>query len=173
MHRWNGWIFNKKYPIDYSNTKLFQEIREKRGLCYTVSASNNATYDTGSFDIYCAVSPEKTNETITAILEEIKKATQNITEEEYQRAIVKFKSHLLMSKESNSNRAQRNGSNLLTKNRIVTTEELIEKINAVNIKSVKDSVETILNKSQPTVTILGKVDKDILTFEKIKEIIKK
>lgn len=155
------------------SSKLFQEIREKRGLCYTVSATNNATYDTGSFDIYCAVSPEKTNETITAILEEIKKGVKTITEEECQRAIVKFKSHLLMSKESNSNRAQRNGSNLLTKNRIVTTEELIEKIDAVKTKNVKDLIEVILNKSQSTVTILGKVDKDILTFEKIKEIIKK
>ena len=78
-----------------------------------------------------------------------------------------------MSKESNSNRAQRNGSNLLTKNRIITTEELIEKIDAVKTKNVKNLIEVILNKSQPTVTILGKVDKDILTFEKIKEIIKK
>lgn len=155
------------------SSKLFQEIREKRGLCYHVGASNNSSYDTGSFDIYCAVAQEKTNEAIIAILEELKNASLKITEEECKRAIVKLKSHILMSKEDNCNRSQKNASNLLSKNRIISTEELINNIESVKTKNVRELMNVILNKSQPTATILGKIDKDTITFEEIKEIIKK
>ena len=155
------------------SSRLFQEIREKRGLCYTVNAYNSSTYDTGTFDIYSAVSPEKTNETIIAILEELKKATSKITEEECKRAVVKLKSHILMHRESNSNRSQKNASNILFRNRIISSEELIEQIEAVNVKNLKDLMQDILTKSQPTVTIFGKIDKDVISFEKIKDIVKK
>lgn len=149
------------------SSRLFQEIREKRGLCYRIGASNTSSYDTGIFDIYCAVAPEKVNETIIAVADELKKASKKITAEECKRAIVKLKSSILMSKESNSSRAQKNASDLLSRDRIITTEELIEKLEAINVKKLQNLMGELLTKSKPTVAILGKVDNSILDYDKI------
>lgn len=149
------------------SSRLFQEIREKRGLCYRISAGNTSSHDTGVFDIYCAVSPDKVNELILTIIAELKRTIKDITEEECKRAITKLKSNILMSKESNSSRAQSNASNILSKNRIIGVEELIEEIEAVNIKKLKNLMEDILQKSKPTVAMLGKIDGNILTYDKI------
>lgn len=155
------------------SSRLFQEIREKRGLCYRISAGNTSSHDTGIFDIYCAVSPDKVDELITATIDELKKTTQKITEEECQRAIIKLKSTILMSKESNSSRAQKNASNILSKDRIIGTEELINEIEAVNVKNLKEAMEMVLTKSKPTVALLGKIDNNIPSYDNIIELINK
>ena len=154
------------------SSRLFQEIREKRGLCYRIDADNTSSYDTGIFEIYCAVSPDKVNESIKAIIEELKRTTEKITEEDCKRAITKLKSSILMNKESNSSRAQKNASNLLSYGKIITTEELIEEIESVNIKKLKNVMESILTKSKPTIALLGKIDDKTLSYENIIELIK-
>lgn len=155
------------------SSRLFQEIREKRGLCYRISAGNSSSHDTGILDISCAVSPEKVNESIVSIIEELKKTVNKITDEECNRAIVKLKSNILMSKESNSSRAQKNASDLLSKNRIIDTDELIEEIESVNTKKLQNLMGDILNKSKPTVALLGKIDSNILDYEGILNKIKR
>ena len=155
------------------SSRLFQEIREKKGLCYRIGASNGSNNDTGILEIYSAVSPEKTNETIKSIITELKKITDKISKEEFNRAIVKFKSSILMGKESNTNRSQKNASQILTRNKIISTEEIIEELEKININMVKDFMGKILSKSQPTIAILGKVNKnEILNLNQIKELIK-
>ncbi len=149
------------------SSRLFQEIREKKGLCYRINAGNTSSHDTGIFDIYCAVSPDKVNELIISIIEELKKTVKNITEEECQRAIVKLKSNILMSRESNSSRAQKNASNILSKDRIISTEELIGEIEAVNTKKLQNLMEDILKKSKPTIALLGKIDNTVLDYDRI------
>ncbi len=149
------------------SSRLFQEIREKKGLCYRINAGNTSSHDTGIFDIYCAVSPDKVNELIISIIEELKKTVKNITEEECQRAIVKLKSNILMSRESNSSRAQKNASNILSKDRIISTEELIGEIEAVNTKKLQNLMEDILKKSKPTIALLGKIDNSVLDYDRI------
>ena len=100
-------------------------------------------------------------------IEELKKTVKNITEEECQRAIVKLKSNILMSRESNSSRAQKNASNILSKDRIISTEELIGKIEAVNTKKLQNLMEDILKKSKPTIALLGKIDNSVLDYDRI------
>ena len=146
---------------------MFQEIREKRGLCYKISAGNTSSHDTGIFDISCAIAPDKVNELITTTIQELKKTVEKITDEECKRAIVKLKSNILMSEESNSSRAQRNASNILSKGRIIETKELIDEIEAVNTKKLQNVMEDILYKSKPTIAILGKLDNDIFDYDKI------
>lgn len=155
------------------SSRLFQEIREKRGLCYTINSSNISSHDTGIFDVYCAVSPTKVNETITATLNELKKAASTITEEECKRAVIKLKSSILMSQESNSSRSQKNASNILSKNRLIGTEELIKEIESVTAKKLKSLMEDILIKSNPTIAVLGKLDSALLDYNKITDFVKK
>lgn len=153
------------------SSRLFQEIREKRGLCYRINTDNTSSHDTGIFDIYSAVSPDKVEELIVATIEELKKTTQKITEEECQRAITKLKSTILMSEESNSSRAQKNASNILSKGRIITSQELIDGIEAVNVKKLQNVMESILTKSKPTIALLGKIDANIPDYDEILKLI--
>ena len=155
------------------SSRLFQEIREKRGLCYRINTDNSSSIDTGLFEIYCAVSPEKTDELIHAVIDELKKATHNITKDECDRAITKLKSNILMSKESNSNRAQKNASDLFARNKVVDSKELIQQIESVNAKKLQNYMEFMLSNSKPTINILGKIGNNISTYEDICNKIKK
>jgi len=147
------------------SSKLFQNIREKKGLCYRIDACATGSEDTGIFEIACATAPEKANEAISAIMDELKNTTNNITEEECNRAIIKLKSAILMSKESNSSRAKKNVSDLFSMNRLVSSEEIISKIEEINTKKLKCLMEKILEKSNPTLALLGKLDKSTLNLK--------
>ena len=150
------------------SSKLFQEIREKRGLCYGIYSSLTSSTDTGILEIACATSPDKVNEAITSIIEELKKTTKNITEEEFKRAIIKLKSAILMNEENNSGRAKKNASNLMFKNKLISNKELIDKIESININQLKNIMEEILLKNNPTIAMLGKLDNNILDYNSIK-----
>ncbi|HSQ97169.1 MAG TPA: pitrilysin family protein [Rickettsiales bacterium] len=149
------------------SSKLFQKIREKKGLCYRIDASSTGSEDTGMIEISCATAPERTNEAIIAIMEELKDATQNISEEEYKRAIVKLKSAILMSKENNSSRAKKNVGDLFSVGRLISSEEIIQKIEEINTQKLKDLMGKILEKSNPTLALLGKTDKSVPEIEKL------
>jgi len=155
------------------SSRLFQQIREKMGLCYSIYATNSSSKDTGMLDISCAVAPNKINDTIIAIIDELKRATSKITDEECQRAKIKLKSNILMGKESNSNRAQNNAIDIILRDKIIPVEEVIEKVDSVDIKKLEKYMECVLNKSKPTTAILGKIDDKTLTEEKISGLIVK
>lgn len=150
------------------SSKLFQEVREKRGLCYGIYSYLSSSTDTGVLEIACATSPDKVNEAITSIIEELKKTTKNITDEEFKRAIIKLKSAILMNEESNSGRAKKNASNLMFKNKIISNKELIDKIESININQLKNIMEEILSKNNPTIAMLGKLDNSVLDYNAIK-----
>jgi predicted Zn-dependent peptidase len=143
------------------SSKLFQKIREKKGLCYRIEACSTSSEDTGMLEIACATAPDKAGEAIIAIIDELKSTTNIITEEECQRAVIKLKSAILMSKESNSSRAKKNVSDLLSVGRLITTEEIINRLEAINITKLKDLMGKILEKSNPTLALLGKLDNSI------------
>lgn len=149
------------------SSKLFQKIREKKGLCYRIEACSTGSEDTGIIEIACATAPEKTNEAIIAIIEELKNTTENITEEECQRAIIKLKSAILMNKESNASRAKKNVSDMFSKGRLIPTEEIISKIEEINTTKLKHLMVEILDKSNPTLALLGKLNKDVPEIEKL------
>lgn len=151
------------------SSKLFQKIREKKGLCYRIDAYATGSEDTGILEISCATAPEKTNEAIFAIMDELKNTTNNITEEECQRAIIKLKSAILINKESNSSRAKKNVSDLFSMGRLIPSEEIISKIEEINTEKLKNLMENILEKSNPTLALLGKLDKSIPDIDKLRK----
>lgn len=151
------------------SSKLFQKIREKKGLCYRIDAYTTGSEDTGILEIACATAPEKTNEAILAIMDELKNTTNNITEEECKRAIIKLKSAVLMNKESNSSRAKKNVNDLFSMGRLIPSEEIISKIEGINTKKLKNLMGNILEKSNPTLVLLGKLDKFIPDLDKLRK----
>lgn len=161
-------IMNRIFGSGMSS-RLFQEIREIKGLCYSICSFNDATFDTGIFTIYTAVDPINTNKTIDAVVEEIKKMVDSgVSKEELERAKVKFKSSILMSLENTTSRASSNGNDILIYDKIITKEEIIEEINSINMNDVKSSLFRLISSSEPSVALYGKV-KDTYDYEEIKE----
>lgn len=154
------------------SSRFFQEIREKRGLAYSVSAFGSSYSDSGVFGIYCGTSEDKTNEFFDVICDELKKLTNDVTEEELKRAKAQVKASLLMSQESSVSRAEKLVGNLSVFGKYVPVSEIIAKIESVNIDSVQNFAKKILlDSSRLTLASLGKIDKLYNYDEIIKKLV--
>lgn len=150
------------------SSRLFQEIREKKGLCYTIYSMSSSYYDTGSFKIYAGVSPKKTNELIDAVIKELKKIANKISQKELKRSVAQCKASILMARESTTARSRHLGSDLFAYSRVRTIKEIIKKIESIKVKDLQNLMEEILS-SSPTLALLGNVKN---TYE-YDEVIKK
>lgn len=140
------------------SSRLFQEIREKRGLVYSIYTFSSVYSDAGLFGLYAGTSPDDAQQLYDVTLAELDKAQHTITSEELERAKAQIKSSLLMGLESSSSRAKRNAQNLLIHNRIIGIEEIKEKINAVTPQHIEMFIKKLLQ-SPMTLTALGNENK--------------
>lgn len=146
------------------SSRLFQEIREKRGLVYHVSSFSSSYSDTGIFGVYGATTPENGNIFLELAVVEMVKALDSITEDELQRAKSQVRASMLMSLESSVSRAEKLAFNIKAYNRYVPKEEILQKINAIQLSDLKRVLDNML-KSVPTLASIGKVDK-LISYEK-------
>ena len=140
------------------SSRLFQEIREKRGLAYSVSSFNSSYSDSGTFSIYSATAPEKVKELIDAICVELKKMTSDVTDVEIKRAKAQSKASLLMAQESSNARCDSLGRRLSCYDRYKTNEEILQKVEAVTKKDVENLLENVISSDKFTVAAIGKLD---------------
>ncbi|WP_103333863.1 M16 family metallopeptidase [Pseudotabrizicola formosa] len=119
------------------SSRLFQKIREERGLCYSIFAQSGAYEDTGSITIYAGTSKEEIAALTQLTVDEMKRAAEDMTEAEVARARAQLKAGLLMGLESPSNRAERNARLLAVWGRVPTPEEAVARIDAVNMADVR------------------------------------
>ena len=101
------------------SSRLFQEIREKRGLVYSISSSADCFSDSGTFGVNVGTGKDKITELIPALCDELVKSPTNITEEEIARAKAQVKSSLVMSLESSESNSARWSYNLLDYNKLI------------------------------------------------------
>lgn len=124
---------------------LFQEIREKQGLAYSIYSFNSSYIDTGVFSIFASTDSSNLGKLLKSITTELKKLSSgNLKEEEINRAKERIKSQILMSRESVNSRAEALGHYYGTYNRHISKSELIEKISAVTTFDVKRAAEGLL-----------------------------
>ena len=140
------------------SSRLFQEIREKRGLVYSVYSFNSCYTDGGVFGIYAGTGREETAELLPVLCDEIVKIRQDVTEEEIQRARSQIKASILMSLESTASRCEQHARQLLVFGRTLSTEEVVEKVEVVDREAVL-RVARRLTSGKPTLTALGPVEK--------------
>jgi predicted Zn-dependent peptidase len=119
------------------SSRLFQKIREERGLCYSIFAQSGAYEDTGSITIYAGTSEEEIADLTTLTLDELKRAADDMTEAEVARARAQLKAGLLMGLESPSSRAERNARLLSIWGRVPDVDEAVAKIDAVTTADVR------------------------------------
>ncbi len=152
------------------SSRLFQEIREKRGLAYSISAFASSYSDFGMWQIYAATSEAEIRELISVIVEQMQELANNVTEEELIRAKAQIKSSLLMSQESTGSRAEKIINNYSVFKRFISMEEILEKIEAVDTNSIQKTISHILSNAKlvkPTVAAIGNVN-----FSPYEELIK-
>jgi len=141
------------------SSRLFQEVREKRGLCYSVYAFHWGFSDTGIFGIHAATGEDDLEELLPVIIEELHKASDEITQAELDRARAQVRAGLAMSTESPVARAGQIARQLLLFGRQIPNEELMERLNALSVERIRDLAGRLFQESKPTLTAIGPVSK--------------
>lgn len=145
------------------SSRLFQEVREKRGLVYSIYAFTYPFEDCGLFGIYAGTSVDETLELFNVVRQELCASLTTLKDSEINRAKQQLKAHILMSLENTSGRARTLAQNLLTHNRLIPAQEMIEKIDAVTQKDLESFAKKIFQ-NPLTLTLLGKTQ-DLKSFE--------
>lgn len=150
-------VFNNVFGSGMSS-RLFQNIREKRGLVYSISAGHSAYINTGVFDISAGMSPESLEEVASLISKEINTIKRDkLTDGEIAKAKEQLKGNYILSSESTGARMQGAGRSLLINKPIYTQEEALKRIEAVNASSIADIIDRVLDSSTLCISAVGPV----------------
>ncbi|MER2605639.1 MAG: pitrilysin family protein [Siculibacillus sp.] len=139
------------------SSRLFQEIRENKGLCYSISAFHWGYRDTGLFGVHAATGEEDLARLMPSLAEEIARSIEGIDETEIRRAKAQLRAGLLMSLESPVSRASQIARQMLVWGRPFTTAEVLERIEAVDRARVARLAGEIFLTSPPTLALVGPV----------------
>ncbi|MFZ3171284.1 MAG: pitrilysin family protein [Carboxydocellales bacterium] len=138
------------------SSRLFQTIREEQGLAYSVYSYSSAYQDTGLFAVYGGLSQNNLEEFLSLVYKEINNmAEQGVTADELSRSKEQLKGNLFLGLESVSSRMSRIGKSELCLKRIITPEEVAEKINSVTLSEVKRLAGELLESHFFTVSAIG------------------
>ncbi|MDF0607892.1 insulinase family protein [Wolbachia endosymbiont of Onchocerca gibsoni] len=150
------------------SSRLFQEVREKQGLAYSVYSFNSSYTDTGMLSIFAGTDSSNLSKFLKSITMELKKlSTSDLKEEEVNRAKERVKSQILMSRESVSSRVEALSHYYGTFNKYISKNELIEKINAVTTTDVKEAAKELLSRHEKTtLAAIGEI-KSLPSYDKV------
>jgi predicted Zn-dependent peptidase len=141
------------------SSRLFQEVREKRGLCYTISAFTQASKDTGTFGIYTGTSANDAGELAAVIAGEMSEMASAVTDAEIARAKAQMKSGMLMGLERPGTRAEMIASHMFTYGRVLSIAEMTAMLDAVDATAVRRVAAQVMNTVLPTIAAVGPVKK--------------
>lgn len=123
---------------DGMSSRLFTEVREKRGLCYTVYASCHSLKDRGSVLCYAGTSTERAQETLDVLLAELRRLGDGVEAGELQRLKARIKSSLIMQQESSASRSHAMASDWYHLGRVLTMDEVSQRIDRLTCESIND-----------------------------------
>lgn len=139
------------------SSRLFQEVREKRGLAYSIYAFASSYLDSGLLGIYAGTSEADLAALAPVIVGEIEALAHGASEEETHRARAQLKAGLLMSLESSSARCEQSARQILIFGRVVPVEEVIARVDAVDAAAVRRFARALLERGNPAVAALGPI----------------
>lgn len=150
------------------SSRLFQEVREKRGLAYSVFSFAACYKDTGVFGIYAGTGEEQTSELMPVLCDEFTSLMMNATEEELARARAQLKASMMMGLESCFAQSEDVARQLLIFGRRIPHEETIAEINAVDADAIRRVGERLIDGRRPTLAAIGPIGK-LPGLDKIEE----
>ncbi len=118
--------------------RLFTEVREKRGLCYAVSARYASQKELAGISCYVGTTPEKAQETLDVAIDQFRRLRDGISQDELQRAKIGLKSSLIMQSESSLSRCGGIAGDYFFLNRVRTIHEIRSRIEQISVESVAD-----------------------------------
>jgi predicted Zn-dependent peptidase len=137
------------------SSRLFQEVRELRGLCYAIYAFHVAYADTGMFGLYAGTDAADAAELMRVVVGEIAAAADGLGEAEVARVKAQMRAGLLMALESSSARAEQLARHIHIYGRPMPLEEIVARIDAVTIESARAAGRALLGRGRPAVAALG------------------
>ena len=136
------------------SSRLFQEIREERGLAYAIYSFVSAYGDGGLFGVYAGTSESDTSELLSVVVDELAKLPADIGEDELARARAQLRASVLMSRESSLSRCEQLAQQLLVYGRPLTLEEIVDRIEAVDGAGLARVVDRMRG-AQPSSAVIG------------------
>ena len=142
------------------SSRLFMEVREKRGLAYDVHSSLSEFGDCGSFVIYYGSSPSRSTEVLQVIIEQLNRLTDGFTEEEIVKAKEYWKGRLMLSLENTQNVGMWYGAQELLLNRISQVEETVTAIDSIDIDDVNRVAIDLVSQNVVNLAVVGPFKSD-------------
>ena len=139
------------------SSRLFQELRERRGLCYTIFSQVGCYDDTGMRTIYAGTPGEELPDPVALTLDELHRTTADMSEAELARARAQMKAGLLMGLESPSARAERLARVVAIWNRVPPLEETVERIDAVTLAGLREHAGALVGAGRAAMALYGPV----------------
>jgi predicted Zn-dependent peptidase len=137
------------------SSRLFQEVREIRGLCYTINAFHMPYSDVGLFALYAGTDETDAPELMRVVIDQIGDATETLNETEVARAKIQLKAGLLMALESSEARIGQLGRQMLAYGRPIPLDEIVSKVDAVTVESARAAGRMLIGRSPPAISALG------------------
>jgi predicted Zn-dependent peptidase len=137
------------------SSRLFQEAREKRGLCYSIYSFHAAYSDVGMFALYAGTDAADASELMRLVVDEIANTAETISEAEIARAKAQMKAGLLMALESSGERIGQLARHMLAWERPIPLNELVEKVEAVTVESARAAGRALIRRGKPAIAVIG------------------
>jgi predicted Zn-dependent peptidase len=147
------------------SSRLFQKVREERGLAYAVYSYHSLYRESGNLAVYAGTRPSNVNEVMSIVTTEIQAVKQQgISEEELVRAREHLKGQLVLGLESTRNRMTRLGRSELTHGEILSIDQLVDRVDRVTKEQVQELAAGLFQQNQIILTIIGPVDEKDLDY---------
>ncbi|MEJ2685177.1 MAG: pitrilysin family protein [Candidatus Sulfobium sp.] len=144
------------------SSRLFQEIRERRGLAYSVYSFTSSYVDTGLWGVYAGVSKRRIREVADVIVREMLDLKDTLTDTELERAKKHLKGNLILGLESTSSRMNNIARQEIYFGRYISSDEIIKSVERVDLKQVKDLADRLIRKDLFSITAYGPIQKNVL-----------
>lgn len=142
-----------------TSSRLFQEAREKRGLCYSIYAFSNGFQDSGFLGIYVGTGEKEAAEVSAVIAGEMEAIAVDLTEAEVQRARAQLKVSLLMGMERPGTRAEQIAGQLFALGKVQSAAEIVAHLDAIDAAVVKNYAARVMQGARPTIAAVGPIAK--------------
>ena len=146
------------------SSKLFQEIREKKGLCYSIFSFQSQFLSSGIFGFYSACNPNDLENLLDTSLNEIKNLSKNITINDLDRAKAQLSSGFIRAQDFTFSRLERNVKSLFNHSKMFSEDYILNKISELKISNLLDLYDRLFHNPKTVLSIIGPDQKDFLNL---------
>jgi len=162
--RYSMHLLNTVLGAGYSS-RLFQKIREKRGLVYSIYSYHVSFRDTGLWSVYAGTDKKHLGEVIDITMDEMRNLQATITADELQRAKAQLKGNLILALESTSNKMTNIAKQEIYYGKYFSPEEVIDLVESITLEDVKSLAQRLVNENPFALTVYGPVEEgDVKSF---------